>query len=107
MSGGSERAKGGADGPVLDKVDFTVILPTVRYGLAFNQLLNSIFSLTNIPRLRYLVNEEREVAKSDNREMDALRAEIAALRLAKPDLDHVPQQGPSALGKKKDMKSTL
>ena len=49
------------------------------------------------PRLRYLVNEEREIAKSDNRQMNALRAEVAALRTTaqRPDLDHVPQPGPS------------
>merc|ERR1719193_388807 len=49
-------------------------------------------------RLRYLVNEEREVAKSDNKQMDALRAEIAVLRLAnneKPELDRFPHPGPS------------
>ena len=44
------------------------------------------------------MNEEREVAKSDNKQMDALRAEIAVLRHAnneKPELDRFPHPGPS------------
>ena len=37
------------------------------------------------------------MAKSDNKQVDALRAEVASLRFASkghPDLDHIPQPGP-------------
>lgn len=52
-------------------------------------------------RLRYLVSEEREVAKSDNKQVESLRAEVAALRLANKglsDLDTIPQPGPPSEG---------
>ena len=41
------------------------------------------------------------MAKSDNKQVDALRAEVAALRCATkahPDLDHIPQPGPPSDG---------